>query len=266
MLTRDGALRSPGALASRREGDRVVSTGLTDRLRERARAGRRLRLRRALRVGVVLALVVALGWALLASPLLALRSQDIAVTGSDGTVNTEQVQEALAAYEGDSLVTLDVAQASAAVDGALVRVRSATVTRSWPHGLVVALTMRTPVAAHQVDGGYEVLDADAVVLETVAEQPAGLVPIVAEEGEELGATQVDAVAEALGALDAATRDRVTRGTASATGQVHLTLDTGAAVVWGDASRSATKAMVLETLLTVPATTYDVSSPDTPTTS
>ena len=258
--------RQEGHGLADRHDEHVVSTGLTDRLRERALAVRRLRRRRVVRLAALVAVAAALVWALAFSPLLALRTQDISVTGSDGTVTAQEVRTALEAYEGESLLTLDVAQAARTVDEDLVRVRAATITRSWPHGLVVALAVRVPVAVHQVDGGWEVLDADAVVLESTVQAPAGLVLLVAADGQEVGATQVDAVTEAVGALDATTRARVTQGRASATGQVTLTLDTGATVVWGDTSESAKKAKVLAVLLTTTATTYDVSSPDTPTTS
>lgn len=244
----------------------VVSTGLADRLVERRRAARALRLRQA---GVVLAgllAVTALVWALGFSPLLALRTEEISMTGSDGTVSTASVQQTLEEHAGVSLLRLDVTALGDEVAASLVRVEAASVTRSWPHGLVVALTMRVPVAVRQVDGGYEVLDDEAVVLETVPSAPGGLVTIVPEGGSELTADQVSAVARVVGALNETTRTQVARGSASSTGQVTLTLVNGATVVWGDLSDSALKARVLAVLLSQPATVYDVSSPHSPTTS
>ncbi|MDO4243900.1 MAG: FtsQ-type POTRA domain-containing protein [Actinomyces sp.] len=245
--------------------DRVVSTGLTDRLAEQRQAARSLHARRLGAVLIVLGVVAALVWALAFSPLLALRMGEVTVTGSDGTVSTEQVREVLATHEGMALVRLDVSVLGDEVADSLVRVDSASVTRSWPHGLTVTLTMRVPVAVRQVEAGYEVLDGEAVVLETVEQPPAGLVTIVSED-QDPDAAQVSAVAQVVGSLDQATREQVVSGSASASGRVTLTLASGATVVWGDTSESALKARVLAQLMTRQASTYDVSSPRSPTTS
>ena len=156
--------------------DRVVSTGLADRLKERQAAVRRLRLRRVVRAAVVVVAIVVAVWALAFSPLLGLQARRISVAGSDGSVSDQQVREVLAAYEGDSLLRLDTGRLSTQVSDKLVRVRRAQVTRAWPHGLRVHLTMRVPVATVQDSDGYQVLDNEAVVLERVSEPPSGLIP------------------------------------------------------------------------------------------
>ncbi|MDU0864508.1 FtsQ-type POTRA domain-containing protein [Actinomyces urogenitalis] len=246
--------------------DRVVSTGLADRLAERRRALRTLRRRRVWMAGAVLILVLALAWTVLWSPLLGLRGSEITVSGSDSSVSTEQVRELLQDQEGTSLVRLDLRQAARTVTDGLVRVRSTQVARSWPHGLTVSLTMRVPVAVRQVDQSYEVLDGDAVVLETTDTPPEGLVRITDPEDGGLSGTQVAAVAQAVGALDVATRAQVASGSASSSGQVTLVLTSGASVQWGDTEEMALKAQVLKVLLAQEASVYDVSSPHSPTTS
>ena len=148
----------------------------------------------------------------------------------------------------------------------LPRVKSAAVTRSWPHGLTVALTMRVPVAQHRTDTGYEVLDGEAVVLETADGPEPGLAEITSDDGAALTQEQVGAVAEAVGSLDETTRAQVASGSATATGQVSLVLTSGSRVVWGDRTDPALKAEVLAVLLGQTASTYDVSSPRSPTTS
>lgn len=256
----------PAARQSGRGRDRVVSSGLTERLSERRRALRTLRLHR---LGTALGLLGAaavLVWAAAFSPLLALRSGDVTVTGSDGTVQAADVQRIVAAHEGISLVRLDPAAVGREVADSLVRVRAARVTRSWPHGLRVDLTMRRPIAVHEVEQGYEVLDSEAVVLETVPAPPSGLVMIAGQDGAEPDARAVAAVTGVVGSLDAETLARVARGSAGATGQVTLVLSDGARVRWGDASESALKARVLKVLLSQRASVYDVSSPHAPTTS
>lgn len=262
-----------GAREDRRGGtvvspaDRVVSTGLTDRLEERRRALRSLRLRR-LGVGAgAVVLVAVLVWALLFSPLLALRTSDVTVKGSDGTVKPAQVRKVLEAEEGTSILRLRTGDLEQEVADSLVRVRSTQVSLDPLHGLTVTLTMRVAVAAQQTDAGWKVMDGDGVVLETDEEQPSGVVVVAAADGQDaLTGTQVKAVAKAVGSLDKTTRGQVAQGTASSTGQVTLTLTSGATVVWGDTSESALKARVLAVLLEQGAQTYDVSSPRTPTTS
>ena len=137
---------------------------------------RQLRLRRAVRAAVVVVAVILTIWALAFSPLLGLQTQRISVAGSDGSVSDKQVREVLAAYEGDSLLRLDTGRLSTQVSDKLVRVRRAQVTRAWPHGLRVHLTMRVPVATVQDSDGYQVLDNEAVVLERVSEPTSCPIP------------------------------------------------------------------------------------------
>lgn len=253
--------------------DRVVSTGLADRLKERQQALRRLRLRRVTTAAVVVLVVVLMTWALLFSPLLGLKTQSISVIGSDGSVSDKQVRDVLASYAGDSLLRLDTGRLSARVSDNLVRVRRAQVTRAWPRGLRVQLTMRVPVATVQGPDGYQILDNEAVVLERVPEAPSGLVTIMPDSAETGGAVgpraisakQVAAVTQVVGSLTPETLAQVSSGSATEAGQVTLILSNGASVVWGDTRDNALKARVLATLMTTSASIYDVSSPHRPTT-
>ena len=251
--------------------DRVVSTGLADRLKERQQALRRLRLRRVATAAIVVLVVVLATWALLFSPLLGLQPQRISVAGSDGSVSDKQVRDVLAPYTGDSLLRLDTGRLSTQVSDKLVRVRQAQVTRSWPRGLRVQLTMRVPVATVQGADGYQVLDNEAVVLERVPEAPSGLVTIVPDKtdgasgSQTISAKQVAAVTQVVGSLTPQTLAQVASGSATEAGQVTLTMSNGASVVWGDTQDNELKARVLATLMTTSASIYDVSSPHRPTT-
>ncbi|OLO86900.1 cell division protein FtsQ/DivIB [Actinomyces naeslundii] len=251
--------------------DRVVSTGLADRLKERQQALRRLRLRRATTAAIVVLVVALATWALLFSPLLGLQPRRISVAGSDGSVSDKQVRDVLAPYTGDSLLRLDTGRLSTQVSDKLVRVRQAQVTKSWPRGLRVQLTMRVPVATVQGADGYQVLDNEAVVLERVAEAPSGLVTIVPDKtdgasgSQTISAKQVAAVTQVVGSLTPQTLAQVVSGSATEAGQVTLTMSNGASVVWGDTQDNELKARVLATLMTTSASIYDVSSPHRPTT-
>ena len=251
--------------------DRVVSTGLADRLKERQQALRRLCLRRVTTAAIVVLVVALATWALLLSPLLGLQPQRISVAGSDGSVSDKQVRDVLAPYTGDSLLRLDTGRLSTQVSDKLVRVRQAQVTRSWPRGLRVQLTMRVPVATVQGADGYQVLDNEAVVLERVPEAPSGLVTIVPDKtdgasgSQTISAKQVAAVTQVVGSLTPQTLAQVASGSATEAGQVTLTMSNGASVVWGDTQDNELKARVLATLMTTSASIYDVSSPHRPTT-
>ena len=251
--------------------DRVVSTGLADRLKERQQALRRLRLRRATTAAIVVLVVALATWALLFSPLLGLQPQRISVAGSDGSVSDKQVRDVLAPYTGDSLLRLDTGRLSTQVSDKLVRVRQAQVTRSWPRGLRVQLTMRVPVATVQGADGYQVLDNEAVVLERVPEAPSGLVTIMPDKtdgasgSQTISAKQVAAVTQVVGSLTPQTLAQVASGSATEAGQVTLTMSNGASVVWGNTQDNELKARVLATLMTTSASIYDVSSPHRPTT-
>ena len=129
-----------------------------------------------------------------------------------------------------------------------------------------AVTSRWPGRRSSTDAGYEVLDGEAVVLETTEQPQSGLAEVTADEGAALTQEQVGAVAEAVGSLDSSVRPQVASGSATTTGQVTLVLSSGAHVVWGDSTDSDLKAEVLKVLLQQSASTYDVSSPHSPTTS
>ncbi|MGF1664185.1 MAG: cell division protein FtsQ/DivIB, partial [Kineosporiaceae bacterium] len=193
----------------------------------------------------------------------------------DGAVDVRSVEvrgaqrsgaEAVATRAGDV-----VGRPLPAVDTAAVeeRVRElplvldATVTRRWPGTLVVTVREREPVAAVPVAGGLALVDAEAVVVETVPQAPAGLpvvrVDLAAGPGPLTAArTVADGLPDDLAA-------RTTEVSATTLADVRLVLD-GREVRWGTASDPAAKADVLRLLLdTVDARVYDVSAPGAPAT-
>lgn len=243
--------------------DHVVSHGLQQRYEEQRVANRKRsfnKLKRLVYVVVVLALVA---WVALASPLFALRMSEIRVSGSGGQLSPASVAKVIGDQEGRSLLLIDVAKQAKRVDKAFVRVRSVTIEREWPRGLNVMVTMRVPVAVLKTAKGYQILDADAVVLETRSSQPAGLAVI--ESSGKINSVQVQSITTAMGALDESVRSQVVSASATESGYVSFKLSSGASVIWGDNDRPALKARVLKTLLSIQASVYDVSYPLNPTT-
>lgn len=243
--------------------DHVVSHGLQQRYEEQRVANRKRsfnKLKRLVYVVVVLALVA---WVALASPLFALRMSEIRVSGSGGQLSPASVAKVIGDQEGRSLLLIDVAKQAKRVDKAFVRVRSVTIEREWPRGLNVMVTMRVPVAVLKTAKGYQILDADAVVLETRSSQLAGLAVI--ESSGKINSVQVQSITTAMGALDESVRSQVVSASATESGYVSFKLSSGASVIWGDNDRPALKARVLKTLLSIQASVYDVSYPLNPTT-
>ena len=233
--------------------DHVVSHGLQQRYEEQRVANRKRsfnKLKRLVYVVVVLALVA---W----------RMSEIRVSGSGGQLSPASVTKVIGDQEGRSLLLIDVAKQAKRVDKAFVRVRSVTIEREWPRGLNVMVTMRVPVAVLKTAKGYQILDGDAVVLETRSSQPAGLAVI--ESSGKINSVQVQSITTAMGALDESVRSQVVSASATESGYVSFKLSSGASVIWGDNDRPALKARVLKTLLSIQASVYDVSYPLNPTT-
>ncbi|MGY1737760.1 cell division protein FtsQ/DivIB [Geodermatophilus sp. SYSU D00684] len=252
-------------------------TGLTTADRERgvpaevarpARRRRRLsaadrRRRRILLAAVAVVLVAAAGWAVWASPLLAVRS--VRVDGAT-TLTAEQVRTAAGVAEGTPLLRVDVDAAAARV-ARLPQVADVTVTRGWPRSVVVTVVERRPVAVVEQAGTRSLVDRDGVLFDTVTgEAPDGVVPLeVAAPGPDDPATR--AALGALVSLPVDVRAQVTGARATTGEDVTLTLADGTTVVWGGADDAADKAAALVALLAQvasgglePATTIDVSSP------
>ena len=236
-------------------------------IRPRRRRARRSRdPRRTLLVALAVAALVAgaVAWVLLASPLLSVRT--VQVDGARA-LSAEQVAEVAGVDEGTPLVRVDTEAAAARV-AQLPQVASVEVTRGWPGTVVVTLVERVPVAAVDVGGSRQLIDADGVLFDTITgELPAGVVPMdVPEPGPEDPATRA-----ALGALTALPRDvraTVTGVLASTGDDVTLALSGDRTVRWGSAALTDRKAEVLTALLDQieagtldPAGTLDVSTPD-----
>ena len=185
---------------------------LGDRLRERARARRLLLLRRVALAVITVALVGGASWVAFFSPLFALSTSAIQVSGEDGTLVTdESVRSSVAAFEGVPLTRLNTREVARAVESN-VAVKSASVSRRWPTSLTVSVTMRTGMAVEAASGGYWLVDDQGVAFQQVS--GAGTYPLVTLPDER--ATGASDVASVLGALDESTRSQVSAITATGT--------------------------------------------------
>jgi cell division protein FtsQ len=244
------------------------STPVVDRstVRSRRRFARRQWARRWLtwRPVIAVLLVVALVsggiWLVLFSSVLAVESVDVEGTR---TLDEAQVRSVAAVPEGEPLARVDLDAIRARVQ-ALAVVRSAEVTREWPHGVLITVEERVAIAVVEIGGRIRGMDADGVVFRDYATAPPGL-PRVRTSTE----TRTDALQEAarvVAALPTGISRRVDYVSVATVDQIELVLRDGRTVMWGSAEDSEQKAAVLVELLEQPAQHYDVSVPGNATTS
>ena len=260
-----GALRrsrTMGALRRSRTMGALSRTGaVVVRAQRRFKARRRADSRRWL-IRMLIAVVVITGlgltgWFLANSSLFALRY--VTVEGTSRLTPTE-VLNAAAVRDGASLVRLDPGAVARRVEQ-LSPVADASVSRRWPHGLVIKVTERTAVGAVVSGAGVELLDASGVAFAFVPSAPRGLVTVnvsapVPGSGEPAAQTAMRVLAE----LPIRVRRQVTSLAARSINAVSVRLSDGRTVIWGSAEQATTKAAVLRTLMRRSAQVYDVSTP------
>lgn len=235
---------------------------------ERKRFSRRQWARRWGTLRLVLALVLVgavaagAGWVVYGSSVLGV--DRVEVSGASGAA-AAQVRAAAAVPPGQPLARVDLAAVQRRVEAVAV-VRSADVTRSWPHAVRVEVVERTAVAVVEVGRRLRGMDAEGVLFRTYAAGavPAGLPRL--RLGDAVGREAMVEGATVAGALPDALRARVRYVEVRTVDDISLSMTAGRTVVWGSAEESEQKAEVLEALLKARrATTYDVSVPGQPTT-
>ncbi|WP_328746622.1 FtsQ-type POTRA domain-containing protein [Streptomyces sp. NBC_00285] len=237
---------------------------------------RRLRVRR-LRVIIILAVafvLVSAGsvWLLYGSQWL--RVERVSVSGTD-VLTQKQVREAAAVPVGSPLISVDTDAIEARLRRKLPRIDAVDVTRSWPHGIGLKVTERTPVLLVQKGGKFVEVDDEGVRFATVSQAPKG-VPAL-----ELTLTQPGSRAASLrrfgesrlvreavrvaGDIPAAVA-RATRSVkVRSYDDISLELNDGRTVAWGGAEAGAAKARTLIALMKAApdARHFDVSAPTAP---
>lgn len=240
------------------------SAGTVDRPTAPRRSTGTYRRRRLVAAVVVLGVLVGIGFgvrALLHSGLADVR--DVQVAGLV-TITAADVLSAAAVTTGGPLVDVDTAAVAARV-AALPAVATASVGRSWPHTVTVAVTERVPVASVSTPTGVALVDSGGVVYPGT---PAPGLPRLnfGAAGPDDPATR--AAVAGLAALPDAVRKQVqtvdVTVTGGAPGQVTFGLAGNRQVLWGSDERTADKAAAVVALLTQPGRVFDVTSPDLPT--
>ncbi|MCB0911124.1 MAG: FtsQ-type POTRA domain-containing protein [Propionibacteriaceae bacterium] len=229
----------------------------TARIAVRRRGDRRRRWLRWLVAVLVVAALAGAGWVVGFSPALA--ATTVTVSGAD-LLTRRDVLTAAAVPVGTPMVQIDTGAVADRVAG-LPPVAGVTVTRSWPGTIRIAVAERTPRLAIPAGGGYLLADATGVVFEAVRSAPSGLVVVDASPSDQQVLVDVGTVFSALSPQTAA---KVSRLAAPSTDGIELRLKDGTRVIWGSAEDSALKSEVLDALLPLGGSEFNVSAPAFPT--
>jgi len=208
----------------------------------------------------VLALVVVVGGVYLVFFSSALSVQGVEVEGTQ-TLTEEKVREVADVPTGGPLATVDLDRIAYRVR-ALAVVKSAEVTRKWPHDVLIEIVERQPVAVVEIAGELHNLDDEGVVFGSYDRAPKGLPRVHAESGVDAEALAEGAAVVA--ALPDEIATKVDHAEVVSVDKITLRLRDGREVLWGSAAQSADKAKVLAAMLRHDARVYDVSVPGQPT--
>lgn len=212
----------------------------------------------ALAVGV---LVVAGGWLVLFSSVLAV--DDVQIEGTS-VLSEDQVRDVARVPTGHPLARVDLEVIERRV-AAMSEIADVRVSRAWPDAILIDVTERVAIAAVAQGDLLRGLDAEGVVFLDFEEPPEDL-PLV-ELGDEAGAEAVREAARVVAAMPARTAAEVASIRVATVDEISLELRDGATVLWGSAEDSQAKADVLDALLAqeLEVGEYDVSVPGRPTT-
>jgi cell division protein FtsQ len=226
----------------------------------RMRARERWR-RLSVTVTVALALLAVAGYFIIWHTS-ALAVDSVRVVGQK-TVPAQQVVAAAGLRIGSPLASADLDGARARVQR-IPQIASASLSRDWPHSVVISIVERTAAALIPDGGGYDVVDASGVVFGRSAGVLPGLAVIQVQGGADVKAAVVPGALAALKALPSDIAHRVTGITASSPYSITLRLSGGVTVDWGGGDDASAKAQDLAALMHVrKAVRYDVSAPEAP---
>ncbi|MET8813239.1 FtsQ-type POTRA domain-containing protein [Streptomyces sp. NPDC004549] len=234
---------------------------------------RRPRLRTIIALAVLLVLLGAGSvWVLYGSEWL--RVRQVAVSGTR-VLTPDEVRRAAAVPVGAPLVSVDTGAIEARLRRELPRIDTVEADRSWPHGIALKVTERTPSLLVRKGSEYTEVDAQGVRFATVPQAPRG-VPLL-----ELTVSHQDSGAASLrrfgtdrlareavrvaAALPAPVRKDTRAVQVRSYDAISLRLKDGRTVAWGSSENGAAKARALTALMKAApdARHFDVSVPTAP---
>ncbi|WP_406836898.1 cell division protein FtsQ/DivIB [Streptomyces sp. AHU1] len=230
------------------------------------------RIRRFRRLIILLSAVVLAGaatvWTLYGSPWL--RTEGVQVSGVR-VLTAAQVREAAGVPVGSPLVSVDTDAIEARLLRELPRIDSVEVVRSWPHGIGLEVTERTPVLIVGKGAKFVEVDAEGVRFATVPEAPKGVpvLELAVSKGAAARRFPADRLVREAVRIAGDIPGEVARDTRTVKVRsydaVSLELGGGRTVEWGSAERGRAKARTLLALMKADpgARHFDVSAPTAP---
>ncbi|MFD7435145.1 cell division protein FtsQ/DivIB [Streptomyces sp. NPDC059861] len=231
------------------------------------------RLRTIIILGIVLIpLGAGAGWLLYGAQWT--RVERVTVSGTD-VLTPAQVRDAADVPVGAPLISVDTDRIEARLRRKLPRIDAVRVARSWPHGISLKVTERTPVLLVEKGREFVEVDDEGVRFATVSEAPKG-VPLLELTVSRSGSAaashrrfgELRLVREAVRVADAvpaavARQTRVVK--VRSFDEISLELTGGRTVVWGSGEKGSAKARSLTALMKAAsgARHFDVSVPTAP---
>jgi cell division protein FtsQ len=211
-------------------------------------------------------------WLLYGSPWL--RVSRVTVSGTR-VLTPDRVREAAAVPVGSPLLSVDTAGIEARLRRELPRIDTVEVSRSWPGGIGLKVTERTPVLLMEKSGRFVEVDGKGVRFATVSQRPAGVPALklvlsspgsAAASLRRFGQDRLvrEAVAVA-GRIPAAVARETRAVKVRSYDGISLELSGGRTVAWGSAENGSAKARALTALMKASAGArhFDVSVPTAP---
>lgn len=238
-----------------------------------ARRLRAPRLRTIIILAVVLVLLAAGSvWLLYGSKWL--RLERVAVSGTR-VLTPAQVREAADVPVGAPLISVGTDAIEARLRRKLPRIDAVDVVRSWPHGIGLKVTERTPVLLVQKGGNFVEVDDEGVRFATVSEAPKGVPALeltLSQPGSRAASLRrfdegrlVREAVRVAGAIPAAVAKDTRAVKVRSYDDISLELNGGRTVAWGSSEKGAAKARTLTALMKAApdARHFDVSVPTAP---
>lgn len=233
--------------------------------------------RRRLRVIIILVLGSLLGagcvWVLYGSQWL--RAERVSVSGTR-VLTPEQVREAAGVPVGAPLISVDTDAIEARLRRKLPRIDSVDVFRSWPHGIGLKVTERSPVVVVRKGAAFVEVDDEGVRFATVSDAPKGLPTLELTVSRSDSSTASlrrfgedrlvrEAVRVVAGDIPAAVARETRIVKVRSYDDISLELSGGRTVAWGSGEKGRAKARTLTALMKAApgARHFDVSAPTAP---
>jgi cell division protein FtsQ len=205
---------------------------------------------------LALAILAGAAWALLGSSLLVVKHEDVS---GNRLVSSSEVLAAAGIRPGTPLASVNTAAVAHRVEQ-IAQVLTATVSRSWPNTVVIAVRERTPALAVASGGRFALIDGFGVTVRWSRHRPASM-PLLRQPPARLrGNAGIGAAVAVIERLPSRLHKLVLSVSAPSPYAVTLALRGGITVAWGSAQQGTLKAEELAVLLRTSARYLDVSDP------